>query len=97
MLPATYETSGGTFVQYTAFDKEQVPDGQEPSPILSSVAGVQVDLSPSTVFVGEVLYSVDNNLSDFVQEEGSLEGRRVSAPVEERQALGFNLMIRSRF
>ncbi|MEC8382260.1 MAG: hypothetical protein VXZ96_18155 [Myxococcota bacterium] len=97
MLPATYKTSGGTFVQYTAFDKEQVPDGQEPSPILSSVAGVQIDLSPSTVFVGEVLYSVDNNLSDFVQEEGSLEGRRVSAPDEERQALGFNLMIRSRF
>lgn len=97
MLPATYETSGGTFVQYTAYDKEQVPEGQDPSPILSSVAGVQVDMSSSTVFVGELLYTVDNNLSDFVQEEGSLEGKRVSAPSEERQSLGFNLMIRSRF
>ena len=35
MRPATYETEGGTFVQYTAYDKEQVPEGQASTPILS--------------------------------------------------------------
>ena len=37
MRPATYKTEGGTFVQYTAYDKEQVPEGQAPTPILSSI------------------------------------------------------------
>ena len=35
MLPATYETGGGTFVQYTERDKEQVPTGLESQPIMS--------------------------------------------------------------
>lgn len=96
MQPATYETSGGTFVQYTAADKEQVPTGQEPAAILSSVVGTQVDVSPTTQVVGEVLYTVDNNLSDYVTaEDGS--SVRVSAAAVERQAIGFNLMMRARF
>ena len=96
MQPATYETSGGTFVQYTASDKEQVPTNQAPSAILSSVFGAQVDVSPTTQVVGEVLYTVDNNLSDYVAaEDGS--SVRVAASAEERQALGFNLMMRARF
>ena len=40
MQPATYETEGGTFVQYDAYNKEQVPEGQLPTAILSTVAGV---------------------------------------------------------
>ncbi|MFT5682137.1 MAG: hypothetical protein ACI8RZ_003055, partial [Myxococcota bacterium] len=96
MQPATYETSGGTFVQYTASDKEQVPTDQEPSAILSSVVGAQIDISPTTQLVGEVLYTVDNNLSDYVTaEDGS--SVRVAAAEVERQALGFNLMMRARF
>ncbi len=97
MLPATYETEGGTFVQYTAYDKEQVAEGFDPSPILSVVGGMEIDMSKSTVVVGELLYTVDNNLSDFVQSEDGLGGTRVLAPENERQALGFNVMMRSRF
>lgn len=97
MQPATYTTNGGTFVQYTAYDKEQVADGLSASAILSSVAGVQVDVSKSTIVVGELLYTLDNNLSDFVQEDGELGGTRVQAPVNERNALGFNIMMNSRF
>ena len=97
MRPATYETGDGTFVQYNAYNKEQVPSGQLPTAILSSVAGLQVDVSESTVVVGEVLYTMDNNLSDFVQNANGLGGTRVAAPVNERNALGFNLLMRSRF
>jgi hypothetical protein len=97
MQPATYKTEGGTFVQYTAYDKEQVPEDQEPTPILSAIAGLQVDMSDSTVLSGELLYTVDNNLSDFVQDEDGLGGKRVAAPKNERQALGMNLVMRSRF
>jgi hypothetical protein len=97
MQPATYQTEGGTFVQYTAYDKEQVAEGYDPSPILSVVGGMEIDMSKSTVVVGELLYTVDNNLSDFVQSEDGLGGTRVLAPQNERQALGFNLMMRSRF
>lgn len=100
MQPATYETSSGTFVQYTERDKEKVPDGQDAAAILSTVAGAQVDFSKSVVFVGEVLYTVDNNLSDYVStddEDASLGGVRLAAVEEERKALGFNLMMRARF
>ena len=97
MQPATYETEGGTFVQYTAYDKEQVAQGYEPTPIFSAVGGMEIDVSKSTVVVGELLYTVDNNLSDFVQSEDGLGGTRVLAPENERQALGFNLMMRARF
>ncbi len=97
MRPATYETADGIFVQYSAYDKEQVPTGQEAAAILSSVLGAQVDVSPSTVVVGELLYTVDNNLSDYVASDDGEGGVRISAPSEERQALGFNVMMRARF
>ena len=97
MQPATYTTEGGTFVQYDAYNKEQVPDGQDPTAVLSAITALQVDVSPSTVVVGELLYTMDNNLSDFVQNEDGLGGERVSAPKNERNAVGFNLMMRSRF
>ena len=97
MQPATYETEGGTFVQYDAYNKEQVPEGQLPTAILSTVAGVNLDVSDSTVVTGEILYTLDNNLSDFVKNETGLGGKRVSAPINERNALGFNIMMRSRF
>lgn len=97
MQPATYQTEGGTFVQYTAYDKEQVAEGYDPSPIMSVVGGMEIDMSKSTVVVGELLYTVDNNLSDFVQSDDGIGGTRVLAPANERQALGFNLMMRSRF
>ena len=97
MQPATYETEGGTFVQYTAYDKEQVPQGQDPTAILSAIAGLQIDMSASTVIVGELLYTMDNNLSDFVQDGSGIGGERVPAPRNERNALGFNIMMRSRF
>ena len=80
MQPATYETEGGTFVQYDAYNKEQVPEGQLPTAILSTVAGVNVDVSDSTVVTGEILYTLDNNLSDFVKNESGLGGKRVLRP-----------------
>jgi hypothetical protein len=98
MRPATYTNEGSIFVQKDARNKEAVPDGQEASAILSVVGGTQLDLSKSVVFVGEVLYTVDNNKSDFVQaSDDDLTGERVSAPENERKALGFNLMMRARF
>ncbi len=99
MQPATYETSdGGVFVQYSDTDKEKVPDGQEPAAVLSAVAGTQIDVSKSVVVVGEILYTVDNNLSrSQAIEGGDGELERVPAPDNERQALGFNLMMRARF
>ncbi len=97
MQPATYKTSSGTFVQYTERDKEQVPDGSEPAAILSAIGGVQVDMSKSVVIVGEVLYTVDNNQSEFVQTDSHPEGRRKAAPDVEQNVLGMNLMMRARF
>ena len=99
MQPATYTPSGGegTFVQYSERDKEQVPSDQEPAAILSGVAGVQVDISDSVVFLSEVLYTVDNNQSEFVQTEDNPEGARIAAPWEERNILGVNLILRARF
>ena len=102
MQPATYTTSDGTFVQYTERDKERVPEGQAPTAILSAIAGAQVDMTPHVVLVGEVLYTVDNNLSRYVRSEeelegSTLEGERVLAPANERNMLGLNLMMRARF
>jgi hypothetical protein len=97
MQPATYETSGGTFVQYTERDKEQVPSGLDPQPIMSGILGVQVDMSKSVVLVGEALYTIDDNQSEFVQTENRPEGVRLSAPEAERRVLGMNLMMRARF
>jgi hypothetical protein len=102
MKPATYQTSDGIFVVYNERDKERVPDGQQAAAILSGVAGLQVDMSKSVVLVGEVLYTVDNNLSDYVATvdengEPSGAGERIPAIDEERKALGMNLMMRARF
>ncbi|MDP6935283.1 MAG: hypothetical protein QGG40_20350, partial [Myxococcota bacterium] len=97
MQPATYETTDGVFVQYTEEDKEQVPDDQAAAAILSGVAGVQVDMSSAVVLVGEVLYTVDNNLSDFVQDDDNPDGIRIAAASNERNQLGFNLVMRARF
>ncbi len=97
MRPATYETGGGTFVQYTERDKEQVPSGLDPQPIMSGILGAQVDMSKSVVLVGEVLYTIDDNQSEFVQTDNNPEGIRLSAPEEERRVLGMNLMMRARF
>jgi hypothetical protein len=44
-----------------------------------------------------VLYSVDNNQSEFIQTADNPEGVRVAAPQNERQRLGFNLIVRARF
>ncbi len=95
-LPATYTTGDSSFVQYDERNKAHVPDGQEPTAILSAVAGLQWDVSPSTVLVGEVLYTVDNNLSDFQTND---DGTNAFVPEAEavRNALGFNLMMRARF
>jgi hypothetical protein len=97
MQPATYTTGDGTFVQYSERDKEQVPEDQAPAAILSGVAGVQFDMSNSVVLLGEVLYTVDNNQSEFVQTEDNPEGERLAAPWEERNILGVNLIMRARF
>ena len=97
MQPASYETSGGTFVQYTERDKEQVPEGKDPAPIMSGIAGVQVDMSKSVVIVGEVLYTVDQNQSEFVKTDDNPEGIRVAAPDNEQNVLGVNIMMRARF
>ena len=97
MQPATYKDpdTGNVYVQYSSRDKEQTPDGKAYN-ILSSVLGLQYDISPSTIAVGELLYTVDNNLSrSVVNDEGDLE--RISEPAEVRQALGFNLMLRAQF
>lgn len=95
-LPATYSTGESSFVQYDERNKAHVPDGQEPTAILSAVAGLQWDVSPSTVVVGEVLYTLDNNLSDFQTDD---DGTNAFVPEAEnvRNAVGFNLMMRARF
>ncbi len=92
MQPASYtDQEGKTYVQYTERNKEQVPDGEPAYNILGSVVGLQYDVSPSTIVVGELLYTLDNNLSRTV------DGERIAEPPEVRSALGFNLMLRARF
>lgn len=92
MQPASYtDSEGKTYVQYTARNKEQVPDSAVAYNILGSVVGLQYDVSPSTIVVGELLYTLDNNLSRTVG------GTRVAEPPEVRSALGFNVMLRARF
>ncbi|MCP4807275.1 MAG: hypothetical protein GY913_25870 [Proteobacteria bacterium] len=99
LRPATYTDpeSGNIYVQYSDRDKEQVPeDYDRASDILGSVLGVQYDISPSTIAVGELLYTVDNNLSRSVANDAG-DLIRVAEPDEVRQALGFNIMLRARF
>ena len=92
MQPASYtDSEGNSYVQYTDRNKEQVPDGEPAYNILGSVVGLQYDVSPSTIVVGELLYTLDNNLSRTV------DGARVAEPQEVRSALGFNVMLRARF
>ena len=97
MQPANYETSSGTFVQYTEREKEQVPTGAPPAAIMSGIVGAQVDMSQSVVIVTELLYTVDNNQSQFVQTADHPEGKRTAAPGVERNVLGMNIMMRARF
>jgi hypothetical protein len=62
------------------------------------VAGLQVDISKSMVAVGEVLYTIDNNVSDFqASEEDGTGGEYVPAPEEWRNQIGMNIMVRARF
>ena len=97
MQPASYTTADGTYVQYSERDKEGVPaDRDAATNILAAVAGGQLDISNSMVAVGELLYTIDNNLSKV--EEGP-DGNliRVAESDAVRNALGFNLMLRARF
>ncbi|RME21252.1 MAG: hypothetical protein D6798_18630 [Deltaproteobacteria bacterium] len=92
MQPATYTTQDGkTVIQIDDRNSEQIPDGQAPTAILSGITGVQVDLSDSMVAIGEVLYTLNNNKSN---PDGDA---RVLAPANERNELGFNLILRARF
>ncbi|MCB9609843.1 MAG: hypothetical protein H6741_26310 [Alphaproteobacteria bacterium] len=98
MQPAAYTTSDGkTFVQYTARDKEAVPDNAAGAyNILGSVLGLQVDVTPSTVVVGELLYTRDANQSRVTAAEGGVRTRVPEDP-NVVNALGFNLMLRAHF
>ena len=97
MQPASYTTSDGTYVQYSERDKEGVPaDHDAATNILAAVAGGQLDISNSMVAVGELLYTIDNNLSKV---EADSNGDLIRVPESDavRNALGFNLMLRARF
>ena len=94
--PAPYTTGDTIFVQYDERNKAHVPDSQFATAILSSVAGLQWDVSNSTVIAGEVLYTLDNNLSNFQSND---DGTNSFVPEDSdvRNAVGFNLMMRARF
>lgn len=96
MQPASYKTDGGTFVQYSSRDKEGTPEGQDALNILGAVLGAQLDVSPSVVVVGELLYTQDYNQSK-VADDGAGGTIRVIEDDERLRALGFNLMLRARF
>lgn len=97
MIPASYTTSEGrSYVVYSETDKRTVPDGYVPADVLSGVAGLQWDVSKSTVVVGEVLYTLDNNESDFTATDDG-GGSYVASSWQVRNKLGFNLMARARF
>ncbi len=95
MKPASYNTGSAWYVQYDAGTVRHVPDGQTPADILSTVAGVQWDVSKSVVAVGEVLYTLDNNESVSVSTNGENTYAPADALVSNR--LGFNIMMRARF
>lgn len=96
MQPAAYKTGDGYYVQFDAQNVYPVPAGQQPAALLSSVVGLQWDVSKSVVGVGEVLYTLNNNLSNFVQIDEEL-GEYQLAPGNWRNQVGFNLMLRARF
>lgn len=97
MQPATYKPSNGNYyVVLSDRNINAVPDDQAPAALLSSVIGLQWDVSKSVVGVGELLYTLNNNVSDFVQTDGDTGGY-VLAPANWRNQVGFNLMMRARF
>ncbi|MFZ5476929.1 MAG: hypothetical protein ACOZNI_09165 [Myxococcota bacterium] len=91
MRAATYGSGDSYIIVQDEANRYHVPDGQLPTALLSSVAGVQWDISRSTIAVGEVLYTLNNN------ESVSGDEGYVLAPDNERNQLGFNLFVRSRF
>jgi hypothetical protein len=97
MQPASYKTSDGTFVQYSERDKEGVPSKNDGATnIMAVVLGNQLDLSKSMTAVGELLYTIDQNLSK-VSENAAGELVRVAESKPVQNAIGFNLMLRARF
>jgi len=97
MQPASYKTGDGTFVQYSERDKEGVPTKNSGATnIMAMVLGTQLDLSKSMVAVGELLYTIDKNLSK-VSENAAGELVRVAESTPVQNAIGFNLMLRARF
>ena len=96
MQPASYTTDAGTFIQYTSRDKEGVPEGQDALNILGAVLGAQLDVSPSVVLVGELLYTQAYNQAR-VGSDGGAGTIRVLEDEEKLRALGFNAMLRARF
>lgn len=98
MQPATYgDPENGYFVVRDETDRSHVPSGQAPAALLSGLAALQWDVSKSMVAVGEVLYTVDNNVSDFESAEEGEPGEYVPAPETWRNQIGVNLMVRARF
>jgi len=97
MQPASYKTGDGTFVQYSERDKEGVPSQNKGATnIMAMVLGTQLDLSKSMIAVGEVLYTIDKNLSRVTaNENGDLV--RIAETDAVQNALGFNLMLKARF
>lgn len=101
MQPAAYQAQSSVgasnyYVVRDARNFDAVPDGQLPSALLSAVASAQWDFSKSTVGVVQVLYTLNNNKSDFVATDGETGGYVPSAP-NFRNELGLNLMMRARF
>ena len=97
MQPASYKTGDGTFVQYSERDKEGVPSNNAGATnIMAMVLGTQLDLSKSMVAVGELLYTIDQNLSK-VSENAAGELVRIPESKPVQNAVGFNLMLRARF
>jgi hypothetical protein len=97
MQPATYEAQGVTVVQVNEREIMPLPDGRDAVNILGALAGVEVDASKSVVLVGEVLYTANQNITDYVQNEQTEEWERVTADAKETNALGFNIIMRARF
>jgi hypothetical protein len=64
---------------------------------MSGIAGVQVDMSKSVVVVGEVLYTVDPNQSEFVKTDENPNGIRITAPKNKQNILNMNIIMRARF
>jgi hypothetical protein len=63
---------------------------------MAVVLGNQLDLSKSMTAVGELLYTIDQNLSK-VSENAAGELVRVAESKPVQNAIGFNLMLRARF